>query len=224
MLRLFGVFIVVTALVSTQALAQYNGGQHGRDRWPNWYIGVQGAIPFVNETDVEVNSATIGDLDFETGFGVGASLGYTPGHTRTFLDHTRFELEYFYRHNELDELNSAGTSATISDDISSNSYMFNVYYDIDTGTRFSPYIGGGIGFSDIELNVPSLALSDEDMVFAYQLMAGVGWQPESLLNTVLQIGYRYYDTQDPEFGTATGARLEHEYEIHSIEAGARFRF
>jgi opacity protein-like surface antigen len=222
--KTFCTVLALGCISASAAMAGYEGGQFGKNRWPNWYVGVQGSVPFVNETDVNVNGTKAGEVDFDTGYGIGGSLGYTPGPNGNFLDNMRFEAEYFYRNNELDGFSAGGTSAQIADDISSDTYMINAYYDIDTGSRLTPYVGAGVGFSDIELNVPTLALSDEDSVFAYQLMAGIGWQPEMLLNTVLQFGYRYLDASDPEFGTATGGRVDHEYQIHSIEAGARFRF
>ncbi len=217
--------IALGCLAATAANAAYEGNQYKQNRWPHWYIGVQGSIPFVEETDVNVNSSNAGDLDFDSGYGVGVSLGYTPRTQNAILNNSRFELEYYYRQNELDEFNAGGASTQISDDIASQTYMINYYYDFKTDSRMTPYVGAGIGVAEVDLTIPSLAVDDEDSVMAYQLMAGLGWQPEALLNTVLQVGYRFVDTTDnPEFSAINGQRLDHEYMVHSIEAGARFRF
>lgn len=222
-MKALATYLALGCMAASSASAGYSSG-YEQNRWPHWYVGLQGSVSFLNETDVTLGSTRAGDLDFESGYGLGASLGYTPKTNNAFFNQTRFELEYYYRTNDLDELSAGGASSQIADDISSNSYMFNAYYDFNTGTSLSPYLGGGVGITNIELNVPSLAVSDEDSVFAYQLMAGVGWQPESLLNTVLHVGYRYFDASDPDFSAIGGARLDHEYEGHNIEAGARFRF
>ncbi len=207
------------------ASAQYKDGSYDNNRWPHWYIGVQGSIPFLEETDVTANNASLGDLDFDSGYGIGASLGYKPRTGNAIVDQMRFEGEYYFRSNDFDELNSqTGASAQLPGDINSQSFMVNTYYDFATGTTISPYIGGGLGVTEIEIDAPTLALEDEDTVFAYQLMAGISWAPKSLLNTELNLGYRYLDASDPSFTTDAGATVDHQYEHHSIEAGARFRF
>lgn len=224
-MKLLATYFTLGCVAAGAASAGYNDGSYNSNRWPHWYIGVQGSVPFLNETDVTLNNAKLGDLDFESGYGIGASLGYTPETNSAFFNNTRFEFEYYYRNNELDELSAAtGGSSQISDDLTSDSYMINAYYDFDFGTTLSPYVGAGAGITELELNIPSIGLADEDSVFAYQLMAGVSWAPESLLNTALHVGYRYLDASDPDFSTTAGGTLDHEYELHSIEAGARFRF
>ena len=210
---------------ATGASAQYHDGSYEKNRWPHWYIGVQGSIPFLEETDVTLNNTAIGDLDFDAGYGIGGVLGYTPKTGHKIVDQLRFEGEYYFRSNDFDELNAqTGASSQLSGDIDSKSIMFNTYYDFETGTTLSPYLGGGLGVTEIEIDAPTLALNDEDTVFAYQLMAGVSWAPQNLLNTELNLGYRYLDASDPSFTTDAGATLDHQYEHHSIEAGARFRF
>jgi opacity protein-like surface antigen len=223
-MKLFTTALVLGCMSASSAFAGYEGGQFGANRWPNWYVGVSGTLPFVSSTDVNVGGARAGEVDFDGGYGVGLALGYTPGPNGNFLDNMRFELEYMYRGNDLDTISNAGGSSALSDDLTSDTYMVNAYYDINTGTRLTPYIGAGAGMTNVELSVPTLALDDTDNVFAYQVMAGLGWQPEALLNTSLHLGYRFMDASDPEFTTRTGTRVEHEYQVHGVEAGARFRF
>ena len=191
-----------------------------QQRWPNWYIGLQGTVPYVEDVNLSNGSTGLGQVEFDTGWGVGASLGYTPGSPAPFLNAMRFELEAMYRENDLDTLGGA----SIADDVSSIAYMANLLFDIETDSKLVPYLGAGIGLADIELNSIALGVSDHDTVFAYQFMAGLGYTPRSMPDTVLNIGYRYFATQDPEFATSTGTRVEHDYRSHNIEAGARFRF
>jgi OmpA-OmpF porin, OOP family len=222
--KTFATVLALGIMSASSAMAGYEGGQFGQNRWPNWYIGVSGSVPFVNETDVTSNGNTLGEVDFDSGYGVGGSIGYTPGPMGNFLDNTRFEFEYFYRDNSLDSFTSGASSTSVGQKLTSDAYMLNAYYDINTATRLTPYLGAGAGTTRISLDVPGLGVNSTDNVFAYQLMAGLGWQPETLLNTVLQVGYKYLDASDPEFGSASGATIGHEYQVHSVEAGARFRF
>ena len=211
-------------MVASAASADYSKGYGNHKDFPKWYVGLQGSVSFLNETDLNISSGANSDLDFETGYGLGASLGYSPSQTQTLLDDMRFELEYYYRTNDLDELSQPGGSSQIGDDVSSENYMINAYYDFDMDLAVVPYVGAGAGISKIKLDAPAVAVDDDDNVFAYQLMAGIGWQPASLLNTVLHVGYRYFDASDPDFSGIGGARIDHEYEMHNIEAGARFKF
>ncbi len=217
-------FFSAGAAAAGTSTAGYEGGQFGANRWPNWYVGVSGALPYVDSTDVEVNSSKVGELDFDSNYGVGASIGYTPGPNGNFFDNMRFEFEYFYRSNDLDTLSIGKTSTDVSGELTSDSYMANVYYDINTHTRVTPYVGAGAGLAKIDLENKALNLDDSDNRFAYQLMAGIGWQPEMLLNTVLQVGYKYMDAGSPQFTTRGGASIQHDYQVHNVEAGARFRF
>lgn len=101
-------------------------------------------------------------------------------------------MELAYRTNDLDEL-CAVSCAPISGEPSSLAFMANGYYDSDT-------------FSD----------ADDD-VFAYQAMVGLGFAASDAVT--LQLGYRYFATEDPTFfGT------EFEYATHNLEAGIRIGF
>lgn len=211
------IFLAIAVLMASVPLAA-----QAQERFPKWYLGVQGAMSFVDEADADFSGTASGssDIDFDTGYGVGLALGYMPGGTGTFFDSLRFDLEYYYRKSDLD----SADGISIGDDLSSKSAMINAYYDINTGTRWMPYVGAGAGMSEVSLDVPSLVLDDDDTVFAWNLMAGVGYAPEALPNTVWSIGYRYFATSDPEFSSPTGARVEHDYNVHNVEAGVRMMF
>lgn len=214
------VFLSLALLSSVASFADANA----QERFPKWYIGLQGAVNFVDDSDLS-NPPIFGggstSIDYDTGFGGGAALGYMPAGTQTFLDMMRFDIEYYYRKSDVDTLGSFSGDG----DISSNTLMANAYYDFAMGAGWMPYIGAGIGMSEVELDVASGAVSDEDTVFAWNLMAGVGYAPTSMPNTVWSIGYRYFATEDPEFGiTGTTSTTETEYDVHNIEAGVRLMF
>jgi OmpA-OmpF porin, OOP family len=222
--KTFAAFLAIGCFSASAATAGYEGGQFGANRWPNWYVGVSGAMPFVESTDVNVSGANIGELSFDNDYGVGASVGYTPGPNGNITDAMRFEFEYFYRSNGLDSLSNRGGNQSLSGDLTSDTYMVNAYYDINTHTRLTPYVGVGAGLASVNLEQKGLGIDDTDSRFAYQVMAGLGWQPEMLLNTVLQVGYKFMDAGSPEFNTRGGRSVNHDYQVHNIEAGARFRF
>ena len=99
------------------------------------------------------------------------------------------------------------------------SFMGNGYFDFPTQSPLRPYVGAGLGFANIELEVESggFTATEDDWVTAVQLMAGLGYDisPRASLN----FGYRYFTTSDPDYiGFST------EYSSHDFLFGARFRF
>lgn len=223
-LSLFIAGLCASSMLAAPASAAYGDAQYARSDFPHWYIGLQGSVTFLDEADVGITNAGSAELDFDSGYGIGGSLGYSPYGTNSFFDNTRFEVEYYYRNNDLDQYSSGGLTSQQSDEITSESFMFNGFYDFKNNSRVTPYLGAGAGVTKISLDLPALAVDDDDVVFAYQLMAGLGWQPENMLNTEFVLGYRYFDASDPEYSGIAGSRVDTEYQMHNIEAGARFKF
>ena len=100
-------------------------------------------------------------IDGGTGLLAGVSLGYRMGSFRV-------EGEYFYRgttydstasntvvedeettrkvREELDALDGA------VDDVLSHNFFANLYYDYHSGSKFTPYVGFGVGFARVSLD------------------------------------------------------------------------
>lgn len=99
------------------------------------------------------------------------------------------------------------------------SFMGNAYFDMPLQSPMKPYIGIGVGFADVNLEVESGGFSsdDSDLVLAAQLMAGLSFEINP--KTTLNFGYRYFTTTDPTF---TG--FSTEYSSHDFLVGARFWF
>ena len=130
----------------------------------------------------------------------GASTPVTYGKLRT-------ELEFGWNDDAKDSHNSSfkGPSTPtpysykLENKLSVYSAMINVYYDIDTGTNFTPYIGAGLGMAHLKNKLTvsassgsvSLALSDkeEENHFAWNL--GLGMNYALTDNVSLDLGYRY---------------------------------
>jgi opacity protein-like surface antigen len=114
--------------------------------------------------------------------------------------------------------------------------MFNVYKDLGSWGGFTPYVGAGIG---VAYNVvdevyftgnPNLIHrieGDEELSFAWSLMAGVGYQLSD--RAVLDVGYRYID-----FGKANSGRIDSagyvnpavvldDLTAHELKVGLRFQ-
>jgi opacity protein-like surface antigen len=131
----------------------------------------------------------------------------------------RVEGEIGFHHNTADiaPLFSEFTFSMVS-------FMGNGYFDIPTQSPLRPYVGAGLGFAlaGVEEEVFGATDTDSDLVGAFQLMAGLGFDISP--KATLTFGYRYFTTTDPDFFTAFGPPFEMDYTSHDFLFGARFRF
>lgn len=207
------------------------------------YQGVYGAIgaglSYVGpDRDFEGTGALGFDseADFNNGIGVYTALGHASANG------WRKELEFSYRQNDLrhlpgDGLNFTGwTENTVSGDMQSLAFMFNIIKDFNSDSSVTPYVGLGVGLARLKAsylgNDPSfsggfgaLAIDDKSLGLAYQGIAGLAFALAEGLT--LDLSYRYFATTDREFdGTLAGLpeEFEQEYNSHSLFAGLRWNF
>lgn len=128
------------------------------------------------------------------GFEVPTNLGYVIGGAvgTHLMPNLRGEVEVSYSSH-----NVSGTAtvwdSTYTDTGSVNTLyaLGNLWYDIDVGSSFTPYIGGGAGFAVVMPNVnvdDGYIWSGSAVAPAAQLGAGVKWQVSD--NMALDLGYR----------------------------------
>ena len=101
--------------------------------------------------------------------------------------------------------------------------MLNAYYDINTGTKFTPYVGAGIGYSHLKAKIHDVDFSESksDNNFTWQIGAGVSYAMTD--NIALDAGYRYTDAGDVKFYTEDGVN-KFEAQSHEFLLGARYTF
>lgn len=209
---LTGLAVVCTTLLMYPAHAQSD-----QVRWPNWYVGLNGGVSWYPNSDVAFVGVASGELKSSTGWMGSIALGYLPRTTMPVLSAMRLELEYAYRVNDLDSVE--GT--VLFGETHSNAFMTNMYFDFVNQTRLTPYVGGGVGMARVEIESSGSTFDDD--LFAWQLMAGLSYEPASMPMTVWNIGYRYFATSDAEYDTGA-LTVSQEYQTHGLEAGAKFRF
>ncbi|OYQ81161.1 hypothetical protein B9T19_00330 [Ignatzschineria sp. F8392] len=75
----------------------------------------------------------------------------------------------------------------------SQALMLNGYYDFNTGTAFTPYVGAGIGYARLKntLSDEELSISKSKGNFAWQVGAGVSYAVNS--NVAVDLSYRFMD-------------------------------
>lgn len=117
------------------------------------------------------------------------------------------------------------------------SVFFNAYYDIETGTPFTPYVGGGLGVAIIDADGKLKVSVDGDTEydesasntetnFAFNLAAGVGYDVND--NFTLDLGYRYADFGEGKTGDVgfdpVGIKGEARVVAHEVLFGLRYMF
>ncbi|MEM7690278.1 MAG: P44/Msp2 family outer membrane protein [Pseudomonadota bacterium] len=174
------------------------------------------AVPATEDFDAiaaETDLAWTSELD--TGFALNGQVGYA------FDNGFRVELEGAYSKYDVDThsgLTVGGANidgvdvavltrgaaddanptvgAILADgqgDVSNFGLFANVFYDIETGSGFKPYVGAGAGYQwvDVEYQPSGVDVADEDdSALAYQLMAGVSFNVTERVELFGQYTYR----------------------------------
>jgi outer membrane protein OmpA-like peptidoglycan-associated protein len=178
-----------------------------------WYVGAGAGASLTDDGDVSTGETVESDVGW-----IGLMRGgYDYGNG------WRTEVEASYRDGGVDKVsgNSAGDG-----DIDSLSGMVNALYEFETGSFFRPYLGVGLGGSYIGFDkvrpINSSQIDDNDMVFAYQGIAGVSFEIDP--NVAVFVDYRYLGTDDPDLHTDANTEIEGEYSNHSVVAGLRYKW
>lgn len=193
---------------------------------PNWYFNVHGELSWVADTDLKIGGGKVGTLEMDLEYAAGVAIGWQPSPDPTsFLGNTRYELELMYREVDFNNL-TGSTIAPGGFGGSEESYvaMLNAFYDFDTGTSITPYIGMGLGMAYQMFDSITIQTDDTDTVFAYQGMLGLAYTIPPYQHTKIGLGYRYFGTMDAEFENRTGQSVEHTYDGHNLEAFLRVPF
>jgi len=173
---------------------------------------VSGSIGAAWATDSDVTTpldpSYSASIEFDPGLSLGIAAGYDFGSDR-------LELEFGYQKNDIDKAIEYGVTYEGEGDVSGMGLLLNGYHDFKTSSSFTPFIGAGVGFANVELDIPGY--SEDDTVFAYQVGAGVSFAVNQQVN--LELKYRYFATSDPKFDV-----IESEYSSHNLYMGVRVPF
>lgn len=162
------------------------------------------------------------ELGFDSDLALSGAIGLIGGQYRS-------ELEFSHQKNDMDSVSFMDTEldpalAGLTGDTSLMSGLVNAYYDFDTGyARFSPYVTGGLGFTNADMQfefddgTELTSVNDDDTAFAYQLGAGFAYAITDMIT--IDLRYRYYAADKIELD-ATRFKLS----SHNILTGVRINF
>ena len=182
---LFVAVAVFSQPMASQAQSLQPGGVYiGAEGGLNWmlnssFTGIL-TVPGVGAGSTQINT------NYDIGWLAGGVIGYD------FLG-PRLEIEGVYRSNSGTlSLPGVGSTSAYVDQIS---VMANAYYDFMAGQTIVPYVGAGAGVAFLTGGSSGGAASAT--AFAYQAMAGVGWNIDPQIR--LNLEGRYYGTTAPNY-------------------------
>ena len=192
-----------------------------------WYFSAFGGANWLDSTAFGVFS---GDDFFiknkyDTGFVVGGAIGYDFGQAMGPLG-MRLEAEVSYRDNDVDKHTIDGVAQTPSNgSTSALAGMGNILFDLNTGSPFTVYGGGGVGVANVEFDghgTIATLMDDDDTVFAWQAIAGVGYEISP--GWIIDVQYRYFNASDASLANNDNDTSSIDYESHAVLGGVRIKF
>lgn len=217
---------IALGFLSVAAPASAEDGRHNRGRY---YVGVAGGANFASDSDF---ADIAGGVPYDTGYAISGVVGYQ--FAEQPYGNFRTELEAFYSENDIGDnfVPNTGLTSGLGGDLKNAGAMVNVYYDMSQlNSRFVPFVGVGVGFSNVDLNIDGAGLTygDDKTVFAYQAIAGVRYDLND--NWALTLDGRYVGVSDPEFQMVadnvtglTNADPDFEYDSFRTSLGVQYRF
>lgn len=158
--------------------------------------------------------------------GVGYQLPYN----------LRADLTVGYRPGfKVESREARGTLPVNADaDVKNWAVMANLYYDIATGTAFTPYVGAGLGVAfnkvdDVTYSFGAGRIHENGKSktnFAWSLQAGAAYAVTQ--NVKVDLGYRYIDLGGFETGGSSTvgavAKSEGDVRAHEVKIALRYAF
>lgn len=170
--------------------------------------------------------------DFDLGFGADGALGYDFGSFRADAEFTYLTAKSVF---DVDKTSRRKDNATADDTLTVLAATANAWYDLDTGTAWSPYIGIGVGAANVQVklatgeNTNQVYFEGNGWGFAYQ--AGVGVAVEVLTGFSFVGGYQFFGTLETkvtdgkkENATTDDHTVSPTLMAHGVHLGMRFLF
>ena len=165
-----------------------------------------------------------------TSFAAGVSYGLEGGAIRTELEWQRNTAA---RMNNTSVWYAGGlgnVDETSKTKIKTHAYMLNAYYDFDTCTKFTPYVGAGIGLAKTKIanmvyGGGFVKSTEKHTGIAWQIGAGIAYALND--NVSVDVGYRYIDYGKFDVSSIfdNGSfRASYETTANELYAGLRYSF
>jgi len=209
------------------------------------YVGIEGGVAWTGPLTFQpfyYNCAILypcalnyNSINFDVGYAAGVQAGYAFGGPRV-------EFEYNYRNNSADTIAGPSGTQAAAGSLTSNNFMVNVFYDFDTGSRWTPYAGFGLGLSDVSANTikpsggvgPGSLIDGASSKFSAQFIFGIEYAVSDRFGVMLDwrglwassVSYKY-GIGCPGGGTTNCAQTgttTYDYWNGALNIGLHVRF
>lgn len=234
-MKTYIVALVTLLVFSVPPFSEAASGQQGP-----YFSGFLGAS-FFKDIDATSYDFQYTQTREHVGLNSGVYGGGTGGYDFGFV---RVEGELSLRAAAIDSITSKTNSSIIHNvdgDVGVFSAMINAFFDLQNGSRFTPYLGGGIGVAAMYISdtygyvskkgsnstyYETLYGESDDTVFAYQLGGGIDIALTKRLS--LDLGYRYFRTGEARFNSDywdfTNSSSSMRFESHNAMVGLKMKF
>jgi len=201
---------------------------YGSDKNNSFYLSgkfIGGISEFENVQNSGAITGTLVSLDNnDTVGGFSGALGYK-------WQQFRFEAEYLWRYRFDFGAIFNGVPTIIGSNVNTQSVMLKSLWAYENGTRFTPYLGGGLGWAIHEADtnrgnivtsvITNQVTTTDNLVWALN----IGTTYSLTDNWSVDVGYSYTDLGDVEIGPyADGGKVDAEYVSHDITIGISYDF
>lgn len=184
-----------------------------------------------NSSDGQAGNTLDGNLNE-----IGKSASYTLGAGYYVRDNIRVGLAYSYRGGfEIDDVDSVTPTTSFKGDITSHALMVTSAYEWKF-SNFTPYVGMGLGMASNKVKSFSADVDGDGVVnallsggteksFAYQIMAGVGY--DITPKWTVDAGYNYVDLGDVKTDPTVDLGVngtKGSLKAHEVKLGLRYKF
>ena len=224
--------LVVTAFLVTQVIPAICTAASARQGgYMSAFLGVNvNSDTDVASTDFIANRDFSDRVAFDPSLNIGATAGYDFGMVR-------LEGELSFKHAGIRSVTSQIDGFqfhNVNGSIGASTLLLNGFYDLHNDSRFTPYLGGGIGFASLYLSDTTgidtrgvasrvtLYGAENDTVFAWQVGTGVAIALNHQCS--LDLGYRYFMTGKGNFDSDLGIATSMRFVGHNVAAGIRLNF
>ncbi len=173
------------------------------------YLSVKGGRTNPNMNSKKDSFYDKAAIDFDDVWFVSGAFGYR-------WKYFRAELEYTYRDDYSERVAGTLPGTMREASLEAQSYMVNGYIDLMPNYILSPYISGGLGYTDLTMTTRATGgnpRSWDENNFTWSLGGGLSIRLNKCLN--FDFGYRYLDM---------GSIDEAEVNAHEYYAGLRYTF
>ena len=127
------------------------------------------------------------------------AFGINLGYGASIYKNVRAEIDFAYKYYLIDSKGKGVYAGADFDWKQSNFFQLtaNAYYDFDTGSAFTPYVGVGLGmgYTNFKTVISDMVeIKYNDASFVYNLMLGISYDLSEKL--MLDLKYRFVDNVD----------------------------